>query len=98
MLSNLDILSLLNNNLTNLPNSIGMLSNLETLYLYYNKLISIPKSIQIFTKIESLIINESSYDINNLSMDCEILVLTEIDNNITNLPPILKTLYLKSGY
>ena len=40
-------------------------------------------------------LDESSYDINNLSMDCHTLILTRIKNNITNLPPILRTLYLK---
>jgi hypothetical protein len=29
-------------------------------------------------------------------MDCHTLILTDIKNNITNLPPILRTLYLKS--
>ena len=55
-----------------------------------------PESIQTLTKIEDFVLDESSYDINNLSMDCHTLVLTSIENNITNLPPILRTLYLKS--
>ena len=95
-LSNLQILFLLNNKLTSLPESIGMLSNLKELYLENNNLTSLPESIQTLTKIEDFVLNESSYDINNLSMDCHTLILTDIDNNITNLPPILKTLYLKS--
>ena len=41
--------------------------------------------------------DESSYEINNLSMDCHILILTSIKNNVINLPPILGTLYLKSN-
>ena len=28
-------------------------------------------------------------------MDCHTLILTDIDNNVINLPPLLKTLYLK---
>jgi hypothetical protein len=51
---------------------------------------------QLLTKIKYLELNESSYDINNLSMDCHTLILTSIENNITNLPPIIRTLYLKS--
>ena len=74
-----------------------MLSNLKHLYLDNNKLISLPESIATLTKIKHFKLDESSYDINNLSMDCHILVLTYIKNNITNLPPTLRTLYLKSN-
>ena len=73
-----------------------MLSNLQKLYLHNNNLTSAPESIEILTKIETLNLDESSYDINNLSIDCHTLILTSIKNNITNLPPLLRTLYLKS--
>jgi Leucine-rich repeat (LRR) protein len=96
MLSNLEILYLSENNLTSLSESIQNLFNLQELYVYNNKLTSLPESIKSFTKIKQLYLNESSYDINNLSIDCNILILTSIENNITNLPPILRTLYLKS--
>ena len=96
MLSNLKILYLQDNNLISLPNPILMLSNLQCLYLSNNNLTSLPNLVQTLTKIKYFDLNESSYDINNLSMDCHTLILTDIDNNITNLPPILKTLYLKS--
>jgi Leucine-rich repeat (LRR) protein len=79
-----------------LPESIGSLSNLQYLDLSYNKLTRLPKSIKTLIETNYFVLNESAYDINNLSMDCHILVLTSINNNITNLPPILKTLYLKS--
>ena len=62
-----------------------------------NNLTNIPESISILTKIKRFRLGESSYDINNLSMNCHTLVLTDIKNNITNLPPILRTLYLKSN-
>ena len=104
ILSNLKTLYLNYNNLTSLPESIGMLSNLKHLYLSHNKLtrIWVDKkpcflSIATLTKIKHFRLDESSYDINNLSMDCHILVLTYIKNNITNLPPTLRTLYLKSN-
>ena len=90
------ILDLRNNNLTSLPESIGSLSNLQELDLSYNNLTSLSESIKTLTKIKRFELDESSYDINNLSMDCHTLILTDIDNNITNLPPILRTLYLKS--
>ena len=96
-LSKLQELYFSNNNLTYLPESIQSLSNLNELYLSNNKLTNIPESILILTKIEDFELDESSYDINNLSMDCHTLVLTSIKNNITNLPPILRTLYLKSN-
>ena len=95
MLSNLQILRLSNNNLTSLPDSIVNLSNLQILSLLNNKLTSLPESIATLTKIKYLELEESSYEINNLSMDCHTLILTSIKNNITNLPPILRTLYLK---
>ena len=44
-----------------------------------------PESIQTLTKIETLNLDESSYDINNLSMDCHTLILTSIENNITRI-------------
>jgi internalin A len=96
-LSNLQSLFLHNNNLTSLPESIGSLSNLKELYLRNNNLTSLPESIATLTKIEYLKLDDSSYEINNLSMDCHTLILTDIENNITNLPPILRTLYLKSN-
>jgi hypothetical protein len=40
-------------------------------------------------------INESSYEINNLDLDCSILIFASIQNPITNLPYGLKELYLK---
>ena len=94
-LSNLQLLFLVNNNLTSLPESIRSLYNLQVLFLHDNNLTSIPESITILTKIKDFVLDESSYDINNLSMDCHTLILTDIKNNITNLPPILRTLYLK---
>ncbi len=56
-----------------------------------------PESIKTLTKIKALYLDESAYEINNLSMNCHTLVLTSIKNNITNLPPLLKILYLKSN-
>ena len=95
-LSNLQRLFLDVNKLTSLPESIGSLSNLKELYLRNNNLTSLPESIQTLTKIKNFVLDESSYDINNLSMDCHTLILTDIENNITNLPPSLRKLYLKS--
>ena len=73
-----------------------MLSNLQVLNLNNNKLTSLPKSIKTLIETKYFDLDESSYEINNLSMGCHTLILTSIENNITNLPPILRTLYLKS--
>ena len=88
-------LNLSNNNLTGLPESIGKLSNLLELDLDNNNLTILPESIATLTKIKRFELDESSYDINNLSMDCHTLILTDIDNNVINLPPIITKLYLK---
>ena len=50
-----------------------------------NVVLPAPESIQTFTKIENFVLDESSYNINNLSMDCHTLVLTSIENNITRI-------------
>ena len=44
-----------------------------------------PESMQTLTKIKRFELDESSYDINNLSMDCHTLILTGIKNNITRI-------------
>jgi Leucine-rich repeat (LRR) protein len=95
-LVNLKILSLYNNQLTSLPESIGKLTNLNILYLENNQLTSLPESIGKLINVQYLSLNESSYEINNLDMECEILILRCIKNKITNLPYNLKKIYLKS--
>ena len=91
-LTNLEILNLQNNNLTSLPNLIGSLKKLRQLILINNNLISLPNSI---LKIkEHIYLNESSYQINNLDLDCEILLFTKLSSSLVNLPINLKELWL----
>ena len=94
-LTNLLALFLNNNKLTVIPSEIGFLTNLQILYLENNKLTSLSYSIKDLGKLTELYINDSSYEIDNLDPECEILVLGSIQNKITNLPVNLKELYLK---
>ncbi len=89
---NISELYLIYNHLTVLPDSIGNLVNLKQLYLYNNKLTSLPLSI---LKIkEKLFINETSYEINNLSMESKILIFKKLNVPLTNLPILLKEIWL----
>ena len=53
-----------------------------------NKLSSLPK--KIIQIKNSLNINETCYEINNLDIECKILIFSELNINITNLPIDLK--------
>ena len=94
-LVNLKKLTLYKNKLSRLPAEIGNLVNLQQLYLYYNKLTSLP--IEILNIKKSLIIDETSYEINNLSLDTEILIFSNLSIELTNLPITLKEIWLKKG-
>jgi Leucine-rich repeat (LRR) protein len=67
-LTNLQILSLVDNGLTSLPNNIGNLTNLRILYLQSNLLTSLPDSFDKLTSLEILNIGENKFThIPNLS-------------------------------
>ena len=92
-LTSLQELDLRNNSLTSIPAEIGNLTSLNSLILYDNKLTSIPKEI---LKIkDKLIIDETGYNIDNLDLDTEILIFSELKSALTNLPVSLKEIYLK---
>ena len=57
-----------------------------------NKITSLP--VEILNIIKILVINETSYQINNISYDTEILIFSNLNNDLENLPLTLKTLYL----
>lgn len=95
-LNNLQTLRLWNNHLTSLPSEIGNLKKLEVLYLQDNNIKKLPK--KILNIKESLIIDKTSYDIDNMDLEAEILILTSLNTEINNLPITLKEIWLKEGF
>ena len=94
-LTKLQYLYLYNNNLTTLPAEIGNLTKLQLLYLSNNNLTSLPvKILKIKNKLK---MDETSYEIDNMDLDAEFIVLTSLKKEICNLPITLKEIWLKEG-
>jgi Leucine-rich repeat (LRR) protein len=93
-LVNLCILNLSNGKLESLPDTISNLINLQELNLLDNRLKSLPF---VISKIKNtLLINESSYQINNLDMETKILIFFKLDKQLKNLPTTLKEIWIKT--
>jgi Leucine-rich repeat (LRR) protein len=94
-LINLKYLYLNENQLTSLPAEIGNLINLQELYLDNNQLTSLP--VEILKIKNSIYANETSYEINNLDNENEILIFSDLIYDITNLPINTKEIWLREG-
>ena len=93
-LINLRYLHLHDNQINNLPPEIGNLVNLRKILLRRNKIKNILDDI---LKIkEKVIIDETGYDIDNLDLECEFLILYELGVPLTNLPINLKEIWIYS--
>ena len=93
-LKKIKYLLLSENRLKYLPSSMENLTSLQNLYLENNQLKIIPK--ELLKKKRTLIINESSYEINNLDEECEFIILESLTNPINNLPVNLKEIWLNT--
>ena len=91
-LINLKYLNLDNNQLCSLPTTIDNLINLQYFNLFNNKLTNVPAEI---LNIKNIInINETSYEINNFDIDCQILIFSKLNKNIENLSINIKEIWL----
>jgi Leucine-rich repeat (LRR) protein len=92
-LINLERLTINDNLLTRLPDSIGKLVNLRSLSMIDNRLTLLPESILDIKN--KLIVDESSYQINNLDLECKFIILDcASDEPIDNLPSGLQKVWL----
>ena len=87
------ILDLHYNKLTSLPAEICNLINLQELNLKNNKLTSLP--VELLNIKNNIIIDDTSYDINNLDIDCKILLFNSLNIPLENLPSSLTHIWLK---
>ena len=90
-LANLEKLNISCNKLVFLPKYLTKLKNLNEVSVNNNLLTNIPKNI-----LDNNIwkFDESSYQLNNLSVDCENLIIWNLNVELTNLPISLKELRL----
>ena len=90
-LTNLETLTLSNNKIKFLPNNLNKLVNLKNISIDCNSLTYIPKNISNnkFWKFEL-----STFQIENLSVDCDFLIIYNLNEPLINLPPTLKELKL----
>jgi Leucine-rich repeat (LRR) protein len=78
-----------------LPDSIGNLINLKILNLSNNKFVNLPTSILKLKQV--LKIDHTSYQMNNLNMEAEILIFSSLKNKLENLPTSLREIWIQKG-
>ena len=81
--------------MTSLPAEIGNLINLKQLSLSNNQLTSLP--VELLHIKNNIMIDATSYDINNLDIDCKILLFTSLNSPLENLPSSLTNIWLKKN-
>jgi Leucine-rich repeat (LRR) protein len=91
-LLNLEELYLEFNNLTSLPDSISRLVNLKILSVRENLLTILPRSVLNIRNFLS--VNESSYQLDNLSQECDFLIFVRLNTPLTNLPCNVKEIWI----
>jgi Leucine-rich repeat (LRR) protein len=94
-LTKLEYLVLGYNQLNAIPNSISNLKKLKYLYLANNKLTSLPKSV--LNNKKKLDIKDSSYQLDNLSLECEFLIFSELNKPLDNLPYNCQEIWLHNS-
>jgi Leucine-rich repeat (LRR) protein len=69
--------------------------NLKKIFLSHNQLTTLPKLILNIKKTLSIYVD--SYEIDNLNPNTEILIFSELEKELTNLPINLKELWIEAG-
>jgi Leucine-rich repeat (LRR) protein len=90
-LTNLETLDLSCNKIEFLPNDLNKLIKLKNISVTDNRLMNIPKNI---SNNKFWCFKLSSYQINNLSVDCDFLIIDDLNEPLVNLPSGLKELRL----
>ena len=93
-LISLTVLHLEHNSLINLPYNFHHLIDLSQLFLKFNKIELMDENIKLMKNNKNFHIPISSYNINNLSFDCEFIFITDLRKNLTNLPVNMKEIQL----
>lgn len=94
-MASLKLLDLSRNHLEYVPVELGNLA-IEHISLFNNKLKQIPNNLLNIKKY--LYMNETSYDIDNLDIDTDILIFTDLNTSLTNLPISLREIHFNKKY
>ena len=91
-LINLNFLNINNNILTKIPTDLHKLNNLVLIECEYNQVRIINKKLLSIKNF--LNINETTYEINNLSEKIEIIIFKNLNISLSNLPPNIKEIWI----